>query len=134
VYEKFIARQHIFDDRLKLFAYELLFRASEKNIFQPRPEASSTVILDSVTLFDLQALLGHAKAFINLDEAALQRGAARLLPPDRVVIELLETIVPSPEVIQHCRDLCASGYTSPWTISSTTQNGSRSSPWLNSSK
>jgi c-di-GMP-related signal transduction protein len=111
VYEKFIARQPIFDDRLKLFAYELLFRASEKNVFQSRPEASSTVILDSVTLFDLQALLGHAKAFINLDEAALQRGAARLLPPDRVVIELLETIVPSPEVIQHCRDLCASGYT-----------------------
>jgi c-di-GMP-related signal transduction protein len=111
VYEKFIARQPIFDDRLKLFAYELLFRASEKNVFQSRPEASCTVILDSVTLFDLQALLGHAKAFINLDEAALQRGAARLLPPDRVVIELLETIVPSPEVIQHCRDLCASGYT-----------------------
>jgi c-di-GMP-related signal transduction protein len=111
VYEKFIARQPIFDEKLKLFAYELLFRASEKNAFQSRPEASSTIIVDSLTLFDLQALLGHAKAFINLDEAALQRGAARLLPPDRVVIELLETVVPSPEVIQHCRDLCASGYT-----------------------
>jgi c-di-GMP-related signal transduction protein len=111
VYEKFIARQPIFDAKLKLFAYELLFRASDKNVFQSRPEASSTVILDSVTLFDFQALLGHAKAFINLDEGALQRGAARLLPPDRVIIEILETIVPSPEIVQHCRDLCASGYT-----------------------
>jgi c-di-GMP-related signal transduction protein len=110
VYEKFIARQPIFDEKLKLFAYELLFRASDKNVFQPRPEASSSLIVDSVTLFDLQALLGHAKAFINLDEAALQRGAARLLPPERVVIELLETVVPSPEIVQHCRDLCSSGY------------------------
>jgi len=111
VYEKFIARQPIFDAKLKLFAYELLFRATEKNVFQPRPEASSAVIVDSVTLFDLQALLGHAKAFINLDQAALQRGAARLLPPDRVIIEILETVVPSPDVIQICRELCASGYT-----------------------
>lgn len=111
MYEKFIARQPIFDAKLKLFAYELLFRATEKNVFQPRPEASSTVIVDSVTLFDLQALLGHAKAFINLDQAALQRGAARLLPPDRVIIEILETVVPSPDVIQICRELCASGYT-----------------------
>jgi len=111
VYEKFIARQAIFDAKLKLFAYELLFRATEKNVFQPRPEASSAVIVDSVTLFDLQALLGHAKAFINLDQAALQRGAARLLPPDRVIIEILETVVPSPDVIQICRELCASGYT-----------------------
>ncbi len=110
MYEKFIARQPIFDDKLKLFAYELLFRPSEENVFQSRPEASSSIIVDSVTIFDLQTLLGHAKAFINLDEAALQRGAARLLPPERVVIELLETIVPSPEVVQHCRDLCASGY------------------------
>lgn len=111
MYEKFIARQPIFDAKLKLFAYELLFRATEKNVFQPRPEASSAVIVDSVTLFDLQALLGHAKAFINLDQAALQRGAARLLPPDRVIIEILETVVPSPDVIQICRELCASGYT-----------------------
>jgi c-di-GMP-related signal transduction protein len=76
VYEKFIARQPIFDEKLKLFTYELLFRANDKNVFPPRPEASSTVIVDSVTLFDLQALIGHAKAFINLDEASFQQGAA----------------------------------------------------------
>jgi c-di-GMP-related signal transduction protein len=110
VYEKFIARQPIFDERLKLFAYELLFRANDKNVFQPRPEASSTVIVDSLMLFGLQSLTGHAKAFINLDLAALQRGAARLLPPDRVVIEILETLVPTPEVVQICKELCDSGY------------------------
>jgi c-di-GMP-related signal transduction protein len=110
VFEKFIARQPIFDDKLKLFAYELLFRAGSENVFKPRKEGSSSMIVDSVMLFDLPALTGCAKAFINLDEASLCRGAARLLPPDRVVIEILESVAPSEEVIEHCKALCAAGY------------------------
>ena len=110
MYEKFIARQPIFDDKLKLFAYELLFRAGNRNAFEPRKEASSSVIVDSLMLFDLPTLIGNAKAFINLDGSALQRGAARLLPPDRVIIEILESVVPTPEVVQLCKGLCESGY------------------------
>jgi hypothetical protein len=67
VYEKFIARQPIFDEKLKLFAYELLFRSSPENCFRPQKEASSGVIVDSTMLFDLQMLTGNAKAFINVD-------------------------------------------------------------------
>jgi c-di-GMP-related signal transduction protein len=110
VYEKFIARQPIFDDKLKLFAYELLFRSGPENFFKPQKEASSSVIVDASMLFDLQMLTGNAKAFINLDLSALQRGAARLLPPDRVIIEILETIAPTPEVVELCKQLCAAGY------------------------
>jgi c-di-GMP-related signal transduction protein len=110
VYEKFIARQPIFDDKLKLFAYELLFRSSPENSFRPQKEASSSVIVNSTTLFDLSMLTGNAKAFVNVDLSALRRGAARLLPPGRVIIEILETIVPTPEVVQLCKDLRASGY------------------------
>jgi len=110
MYEKFIARQPIFDDKLKVFAYELLFRSGPENYFKPQREASSSIVVDSTMLFDLQMLTGNAKAFINLDLPSLQRGAARLLPPGRVVIEILETIVPTLDVVQLCRDLCASGY------------------------
>jgi c-di-GMP phosphodiesterase len=96
--------------KLKIFAYELLFRAGSQNVFQSRKEASSSVIVDSIMLFDLPALTGAAKAFINLDEPSLRRGAARFLPPDRVIIEILETISPTLEVVQLCKDLCDSGY------------------------
>jgi c-di-GMP-related signal transduction protein len=111
LYERFIARQPIFDERLKVFAYELLFRAGPQNIFQPRKDASSSVIVDSATLFDLQTLTGHAKAFINVDEGALLRGAARLLPAKRIVVEILESVSPTPVIIQACADLCEAGYT-----------------------
>ena len=110
MYEKFIARQPIFGEKLKLFAYELLFRSSPENCFRSQKEASHSVIVDSTMLFDLHMLTGNAKAFVNLDLSALRSGAARLLPPGRVIIEILETIVPTPEVIDLCRNLCAAGY------------------------
>jgi c-di-GMP-related signal transduction protein len=110
MYEKFIARQPIFDAKLKLFAYELLFRAGPENIFTPRKEASSSMMVDATMLFELPALVGSAKAFLNLDEASLLRGAARLLPRDRVVVEILETVSTSPEVISACKALCEAGY------------------------
>src|ERR1700759_1345241 len=109
--EKFIARQPIFDDKLKLFGYELLFRASSENVFRPYKSASDILIVDSTSLFGIQSLTGHAKAFINLDLLALQRGTARLLPPDQVVIEILENITPTQEVVQLCAELCNEGYT-----------------------
>jgi c-di-GMP-related signal transduction protein len=107
----FMARQPIFDKRLRVFAYELLFRGGPQNFFQPSPNAASSVIADSIALFDLQSLTGHARAFINVDELALRLGAPRLLPPDRVVIEILETVTASREILGICRDLREAGYT-----------------------
>lgn len=110
MHEKFIARQPIFDKRLKVHAYELLFRSGPQNFFQARNHAASSVIADSLTLFDLQALTGAARAFINVDEMALRLGAPRLLPADRVVIEILESVKPSSEIINLCRVLRQDGY------------------------
>ncbi|HKT47788.1 MAG TPA: HDOD domain-containing protein [Candidatus Acidoferrales bacterium] len=112
MYERFVARQPIFDSQLKVFAYELLFRAGNRNVFEPRVDASSRVIVDSATLFDLQTLTGPvAKAFVNADEPALLRSAPRLLPAQRIVVEILETVNISPEVLKACADLSAAGYT-----------------------
>ena len=110
--ERFIARQPIFDKRLRVFAYELLFRGGPQNHFvKPSKNAASSVIADSITLFDLHTLTGSALAFVNVDELALRLDAPRLLPADRVIIEILETVAPSDEVVKICRGLVDSGYT-----------------------
>lgn len=111
MYEKFIARQPIFDDKLKLFAYELLYRAGGENVFRPYKEASGSLVVDSTMLFGLQTLIGRGKAFVNLDLLALQRGTARLLPREQVVLEILENITPTREVVQLCAELRNDGYT-----------------------
>ena len=110
MYERFIARQPIFDQRLRVFAYELLFRAGPKNVFQPWKDASCSVIVDSMMLFDLQTLTGHAKAFINADQSALLQGAVKLLPANRIIVEILENVVPTPEIVAACTDLRDAGY------------------------
>jgi c-di-GMP-related signal transduction protein len=110
MHERFIARQPIFDNRLQVYAYELLFRGGPQNYFQPSRNASSSVIADSVTLFDLQSLTGRARAFVNVDELALKLGVPRLLPPNRIVVEILETVKPTEEIVSICRDLHSSGY------------------------
>ena len=57
MHEKFIARQPIFDDKLKLFGYELHFRASSENVFRAYYGASDSVIVDSTSLIGLQSRL-----------------------------------------------------------------------------
>jgi c-di-GMP-related signal transduction protein len=110
MHERFIARHPIFDTRLQVYAYELLFRGGPQNYFQPARNASASLIADSVTLFDLQNLTGHARAFMNVDELALRLRVPQLLPPDRIVVEILETVNPTEEIVAACRELCNSGY------------------------
>src|SRR5258707_12455249 len=105
MHEKFIARQPIFDKRLRVYAYELLFRGGPQNFFQRRNHASSSGIADSLTLFDLQTLTGHARPFINVDELTLRLVGPRLLPADRIVVEILESVPPTDEIRSICRQL-----------------------------
>ena len=97
--DRFIARQPIFDTRLRVFAYELLFRAGPENFFRPGQLCADDVIVNSTMLHDMQQLVGHALAFINVDAAALLREAPRLLSPSKVVLEILETVQPTAEVV-----------------------------------
>ena len=110
MHKKFIARQPILDTRLQVFAYELLLRGGPQNSFQPFANAASSVIADSITLFDLDMLTGHARAFVNVDEMALRLGAPRLLPADRIVVEILETVRPTEDILGACRELRSAGY------------------------
>jgi EAL and modified HD-GYP domain-containing signal transduction protein len=110
MHQRFIARQPIFDKRLNVYAYELLFRSGPQNYFQPSRNATSSVIAESVSRLDLEKLTGTARAFVNVDELALRLGAPRLLPPERIVVEILETVRPTEEILQICRELVAAGY------------------------
>ena len=93
--DRFMARQPIFDCRLKVFAYELLFRAGPENFFIPGQARADDVIVNATMLMDMQQLVGNALAFINVDAAALRREAPRLLSPGKVVLEILETVEPA---------------------------------------
>lgn len=109
----FVARQPILDGNGNVYGYELLFRASEENRFDGSDpdHASASVIDDSLTVFGLDSLAPPpCRAFVNFGRNALLSEAWRVLPADRVIIELLENISADDEVLAACRQLREDGY------------------------
>lgn len=108
----FVARQPIFDGRARVVGYELLYRASlEADACRaPADEASARVFTDALLAFGLDSLAPGAPAFLNLTRRWLLEGVAELLPVDRVVIEIPETVLPDEQVLTACRLLRRAGY------------------------
>jgi c-di-GMP-related signal transduction protein len=109
----FVARQPIFDTRRRVVAYELLFRSSMDNWFPAGVDgdtASSRLISDALTAFDLHTLTSGKKAYINVTRRVLCEGLYSVLPPKRTVIELLENVEADAETIAAVRAARAAGY------------------------
>ncbi|MFZ3343056.1 MAG: HDOD domain-containing protein [Terriglobales bacterium] len=109
----FVARQTIFDRNRKVYGYELLFRASaESTSFDGVDGAMATtrVLANSLLSVGLDHLLDGKKAFINFDRTLLVGGLHEMLPPEMLVVEVLESVVPDEEVLAACRNLEQRGY------------------------
>jgi c-di-GMP-related signal transduction protein len=108
----FVARQAIFERSLDVYGYELLFRAGPEAFFShdDQDEASSRVIEESLMVFGLETLASGRRIFVNATRRVMTEELYRVLPPERSVIELLETVEPDAEVVAACRALKDTGY------------------------
>jgi len=107
-----IGRQPILDRNEHLYGYELLFRSTDVNEadIQDAGRATATVIVNTLASFGIVELLGGRKGFINVDLDMLMDEVLELLPQEHVVIELLESIEPSPLLVERCRALKEAGF------------------------
>lgn len=112
---RFVARQPIFDRERRLIGYELLYRshlAATTSAGGASPtQMSSSTLVHGLLDIGLDRLTGPVPAWVNVPRELLVSGALEVLPPSRVVIEILETVTPDAEVIAACRALAARGYT-----------------------
>lgn len=107
----FVARQPILRADEKVFAYELLFRDGIENHFAGADaNHASRCVLDSSLLMGFDALCDGRQAFINCTREVLLNDYVRLLPPQQIIVEVLETIPADDEVIAACRRLKDAGY------------------------
>jgi EAL and modified HD-GYP domain-containing signal transduction protein len=106
-----LARQPIFDKNLGVAAYELLFRNSDENFAAPTDEDSATsqVLLSAFSENDISQLTGTVPGFVNFTKNLLLSD----IPFDKkqLVIEVLEDITDSDEVIKALTELKEEGYT-----------------------
>lgn len=108
----YVARQPIFDRDMSIWGYELLFRHSSQSTvarIDDADEATSRVIADGFGLV-VDLLEPSQKVLINYPEAMLLQGAPRALPSETAIVEILETVHPTPDILSACTQLKADGY------------------------
>jgi len=109
----FLGKQPILDRNQNLVAYELLFRTSMNNNqaeVLSDSHASANVLVNAYGYLGIEEILGNLRGFININRELLLDDAIFLLPHKQVVLELLETISITPEVVSRCIELKKMGY------------------------
>ncbi len=107
---RFVARQAILDLQGRVHGYELLSREGYETQFSGDVDVAAHTMLDNAVLFGLRRLTGGLPAFVNCTAETLTGDSVRLLPAGMVVLEILETIDPTPEVVDACYGLKAEGF------------------------
>jgi c-di-GMP-related signal transduction protein len=112
-----LARQGIYDTEGSVYAYELLYRNGDSptaNVDNLNPfsgdAATSSVITQLFTNLDMETILGNKRAFINFTHNHLIQQIPNLLPKERIVIEVLETVKIDQNLIKNLIALNKLGY------------------------
>ncbi len=107
----FLARQPILNRSQRLVAYELLYRNAE--VHEARvtdgTHATASVIAHASEL-GMEQVVGDQLAFVNVDTTGLMSDFIHFLPNDKVILEVLESVQPTPEVLARLQELKEAGY------------------------
>jgi EAL and modified HD-GYP domain-containing signal transduction protein len=105
-----VGRQPIFDSKLRVHGYELLFR--DPGLAPPDGDAmTADVLVRSGLDIGLGGLVGTKPAFVNATRSFLVGDRELPFSPDEVVIEVLEHVPRDAEVVAGCQRLMQSGCT-----------------------
>jgi EAL and modified HD-GYP domain-containing signal transduction protein len=108
---KFVARQAILDRSQRVVGYELLFRSGVQNSFpNVNLGSASRAVIDKSLLVGLDVLCDGQKAFVNCTEDVLTDQLITVLPPSSTVVEILEFVEVTEQIVAACRVLKNSGY------------------------
>lgn len=113
--EMFLGRQPIFSRDGGVAAYELLYRGNvttdtSEGMFDGE-QATANVLVNTLMHFGLEKVSGGKKLFINSTYAFLTGDMPSLLPPEDIVLEVLEDVVPDERLISACQAWKDKGFT-----------------------
>jgi EAL and modified HD-GYP domain-containing signal transduction protein len=106
--QRFLGRQAIFDEKMRLYGYELLFRSGTVNAFSGDVEDATNQTIDSC--LSMIACSSCENLFVNCTRNALISRSVNLLPSRTVVLEILESVTVDAELVRACRELKQDGF------------------------
>jgi c-di-GMP phosphodiesterase len=110
--EVFVARQPIFNRKLEVAGYELLFRGGHVSeaLVASSEGATATVVLNSFTEIGLERIVGPHTAWVNVSREFILSGLARSVPPGLVGLEILEDQLIDDQLVAALHGLKSHGY------------------------
>ena len=109
--EIFVARQPILNEHKRLFAYELLYRGTDDGRLASGEKMTASLLSATFLTEGLDVISGSKPCFVNFTKDLLLRGIPSSFPSRKVVVEILEDIPPTAEILKVCHALRAEGYT-----------------------
>jgi c-di-GMP phosphodiesterase len=109
----FIARQPIFNPKLEVVGYELLFRGrgyAADALIDDAQRATATVVLNTLTELDMDRVVADKTAWINVSREFVLGGLIQAVPPSVAGLEVPETELFDEEMLAALGDLKAAGY------------------------
>ncbi|AZP10716.1 EAL and HDOD domain-containing protein [Undibacterium parvum] len=107
----FLARQPILNRQQSLTAYELLFRSAALGPAGVVDDVAATAsVIEHASELGLDNVIGSSLGFFNVDTKVLLSDFIQFLPRDKVVLEILETVEATDEVVARVAELLALGY------------------------
>jgi len=104
-----VARQPIFDRHERLYGYDLMLRGTgaDSSADDSPPEQ---LVADTFLGIGIEQVAAGRRAFVTVGRDMLISGAVRLLPVDRVVLQLNGNIPQDAELVAACQQLGFEGY------------------------
>lgn len=97
-----VGRQAILDRHQEVFGYELLYRDGQANRAQvvDGDEATARVMVNTFLEMGIDQIAGSGQAFINMTANLFVNQNYEVLPKSNVILEVLESIEPTPLILQ----------------------------------
>ena len=108
-----IARQPIFNPKLEVVGYELLFRGqgyAAGALIDDAQRATATVVLTALTELDMKRIVSNKIAWINVSREFVLDGLMQAVPPSVIGLEIPETETFDEEMVEALRELKDAGY------------------------
>jgi c-di-GMP-related signal transduction protein len=108
----YLGRQPILDRDGALHAYELLFRDSPENRARISDDVQATahVVARTVGEIGLSAVLGDYRGYVNMNRDLLFDDIVLIMPPERFVLEILESVTFDAKLFKRLRQLRNAGF------------------------
>src|SRR5689334_21493808 len=106
----YVARQPVFDQKEKIYAYDLAVRGSAADsVFDEEATAEQLVNEIFVEIGLDKVAEGHG-VLLTANRDLLLRESLHVLPQDRVIIQIPGAVAADAQIVPACRDLAKAGY------------------------